>query len=87
VAGETELPRARCLNLRLLIPDVNTALFICCNSTVARSHDASPTRRPARSLYRSTGLARYACRYRNVFALAPTIDVGRSKRNLTATRR
>ena len=46
VAGETELPRARCLNLRMLIPDVNTALFICCNSTVARSHDASPTRRP-----------------------------------------
>ena len=66
-------------SLRTLIPDVNTRILIYCNNNFTGADDAFPTKLPATSLNLSTYVALYAYGYRNVYELAPTIDVRRSK--------
>jgi len=66
-------------SLRTLIPDVNTRILIYCNNNFTGADDVFPTKLPATSLNLSTYVALYAYGYRNVYELAPTIDVARAK--------
>jgi len=74
-------------SLHTLIPDVDTRILIYCNNNFTGADDAFPTKLPATSLNLSTYVALYAYGYRNVYELAPTVDVRRSKLVFDAAKR
>jgi hypothetical protein len=74
-------------SLRTLIPDVNTRILLYCNNNFTGAEDAFPTKLPAASLNLSTFVALYVYGYRNVYELAPTVDLRSSKLVFDAAKR
>jgi len=66
-------------SLRELIPDRNTRILIYCNNNFLNAPGAFPSKLPAASLNLSTFIALYTYGYRNVYELAPLIDILTSK--------
>src|SRR3989449_9815856 len=65
--------------LRAAIPDVATRILIYCNNNFANAAGPFPAKLPSASLNLSTYIALYNYGYRNVYELAPLIDIGRSQ--------
>lgn len=65
-------------SLQAAIPDKSTRILIYCNNNFRGAEGPFPTKIPAASLNLSTYVALYSYGYRNVYELAPQIDLARS---------
>jgi hypothetical protein len=74
-------------SLERVLPDKNARILIYCNNNFVNEPDAFPTKAPAASLNVSTYISLYTYGYRNVFELAPLLDVKRTRLVLEPTRR
>jgi len=66
-------------SLQRLIPDQKTRILIYCNNNFLNAEVPFPTKAPSASLNLSTYIALYNYGYRNVYELAPLIDIGKSR--------
>jgi phage shock protein E len=66
-------------SLHDLIPDKNTRILIYCNNNFRGAEEPFPAKLPAAALNLSTYVALYSYGYRNLYELAPQIDVKQSK--------
>ena len=57
----------------------NTRILIYCNNNFLGARSAFPTKIPAASLNLSTYIALYSYGYRNIYELAPLLDIKTSK--------
>jgi hypothetical protein len=64
--------------LRARLPDKNARILIYCNNNFTNASGPFPTKLPTASLNLSTYVALYTYGYRNVYELAPTIDLAKS---------
>ena len=62
-------------SLQATVPDKGTRILIYCNNNVLGSESAFPTKLPAASLNLSTYIALYSYGYRNIYELAPLLDI------------
>ena len=74
-------------SLHAAIPDKSTRILIYCNNNFAGALSAFPTKLPAASLNLSTYVALYSYGYRNVYELAPLVDIKASKLQFESSRR
>ena len=74
-------------SLRAAIPDKSTRILIYCNNNFSGALSAFPTKLPAASLNLSTYVALYSYGYRNVYELAPLVDIKASKLQFESSRR
>ena len=65
--------------LRSAIPDTGTRILIYCNNNFTNAGGPFPAKLPSASLNLSTYIALYNYGYRNVYELAPLIDIGKSQ--------
>jgi hypothetical protein len=65
--------------LRSAIPDTGTRILIYCNNNFANAEGPFPAKLASASLNLSTYIALYNYGYRNVYELAPLIDIRNSK--------
>lgn len=65
--------------LAKMIPDRNTRILIYCNNDFANAPQPFPAKMPSASLSISTYIALYNYGYRNVYELAPLIELSKSK--------
>jgi phage shock protein E len=72
-------------SLEELIPDKNTTILIYCNNNFSGQLTAFPTKMSTASLNLSTYIALYNYGYRNVFELAPLLDIKNTKLELVPT--
>lgn len=72
--------------LRKLIPSNDTRILIYCNNNFANADDAFPTKAPPVALNLSTYINLYVYGYRNVYELAPLVDVAETSLPLESTR-
>ena len=81
VAGAVNLsfPDITVASLRRTIPSSRTRVLIYCNNNFTGAEEPFPTKLPAASLNLSTYVALYTYGYRNVYELAPRLDVTTSK--------
>jgi Rhodanese-like domain len=73
-------------SLARVIPGKNTRVLIYCNNNFANAEKAFPTKLPSASLNLSTYSALYDYGYRNVYELAPYVDVKATKLTLIAAK-
>jgi hypothetical protein len=66
-------------SLASTIPDRNTRILIYCNNNFQNAEGPFPTKHPSASLNLSTYIALYNYGYRNVYELAPLVDIKASK--------
>lgn len=66
-------------SLARTIPDKDTRILIYCNNNFANAEGPFPSKLPSASLNLSTFIALYDYGYRNVYELAPLVDLARSK--------
>ena len=66
-------------SLHATIPDKATRILIYCNNNFLGARSAFPTKIPAASLNLSTYIALYSYGYRNIYELAPLLDIKTSK--------
>lgn len=66
-------------SLAAILPDRNTRILIYCNNNFLNAPDAFPTKLARASLNLSTYIALYTYGYRNVYELAPLIDIHASQ--------
>ena len=66
-------------SLHATIPDKATRILIYCNNNFLGARIAFPTKIPAASLNLSTYIALYSYGYRNIYELAPLLDIKTSK--------
>lgn len=66
-------------SLQATVPDKATRILIYCNNNFLGAESAFPTKLPAASLNLSTYIALYSYGYRNVYELAPLLDIKTSK--------
>jgi hypothetical protein len=66
-------------SLKATIPDQNTRILIYCNNNFANAEGPFPAKIARASLNLSTFIALYSYGYRNVYELAPLIDVKASR--------
>jgi len=66
-------------SLQRTIPDKGTRILIYCNNNFLNADEAFPTKLPAASLNLSTYVALYTYGYRNIYELAPLLDIKTSK--------
>lgn len=66
-------------SLRETIPSRNTRILIYCNNNFVNAERAFPSKIARASLNLSTFIALYSYGYRNVYELAPLIDVNNTK--------
>ena len=66
-------------SLRETIPDKETRILIYCNNNFENAEGPFPTKAARASLNLSTFIALYSYGYRNVYELAPLIDIKDSK--------
>jgi hypothetical protein len=66
-------------SLARTIPNRNTRILIYCNNNFQNAEGPFPTKHPSASLNLSTYIALYNYGYRNVYELAPLIDIKASK--------
>ena len=72
-------------SLAQTIPDKNTRILIYCNNNFAGAPQPFPTKMPSASLNISTYIALYNYGYRNVYELAPLIELSKSKLPFAST--
>jgi hypothetical protein len=72
-------------SLGRLIPDKGTRVLIYCNNNFRGAEGPFPTKLPTASLNLSTYIALYSYGYRNVYELAPLIDVQTSRLELVSS--
>ena len=72
-------PDIAIVTLAAAIPDKNTRILIYCNNNFANALGPFPAKLPSASLNLSTYIALYNYGYRNVYELAPLIDIGASR--------
>lgn len=72
-------------SLARLIPDKNTRILIYCNNNFANAEGPFPSKLPSASLNLSTYIALYNYGYRNVYELAPLIDLPKSRLPFAST--
>jgi hypothetical protein len=65
-------------SLARLIPDKSTRILIYCNNNFAGAEQPFPSKLPPASLNLSTYVALYTYGYRNVYELAPLVELQRS---------
>jgi hypothetical protein len=65
--------------LRVAVPDAGTRILIYCNNNFANAEGPFPAKLAAASLNLSTYIALYNYGYRNVYELAPLIDLRSSR--------
>ena len=73
-------------SLRAAIPDKSTRILIYCNNNFAGAMSAFPTKLPVASLNLSTYVALYSYGYRNIYELAPLVDIKASKLQFVSSR-
>jgi hypothetical protein len=66
-------------NLRRLIPDPSAPVLIYCNNNFRNAEGPFPSKLPSASLNLSTYVALFNYGYKNVYELAPLIDINASK--------
>ena len=66
-------------SLKALIPDRSTRILIYCNNNFENALGPFPSKLPSASLNLSTYIALYNYGYRNVYELAPLIDIRTSR--------
>lgn len=66
-------------SLQATVPDQATRILIYCNNNFLGAESAFPTKLPAASLNLSTYIALYSYGYRNIYELAPLLDIKTSK--------
>jgi phage shock protein E len=66
-------------SLAVALPDKNTRILIYCNNNFANAEGPFPVKIARASLNLSTYIALYSYGYRNVYELAPLIDLKASK--------
>lgn len=66
-------------SLRSTIPDKSTRILIYCNNNFLGAEREFPTKLPSASLNLSTYIALYNYGYRNVYELAPLLDIKTSQ--------
>ena len=66
-------------SLKQTIPDKGTRILIYCNNNFSGAEQPFPTKLPSASLNLSTYVALYNYGYKNVYELAPRIDMKASK--------
>lgn len=66
-------------SLARLIPDKRTRILIYCNNNFANAEGPFPGKLPSASLNLSTYIALYNYGYRNVYELAPLVDLAKSQ--------
>lgn len=66
-------------SLARMIPDKNTRILIYCNNNFAEAEQPFPRKMASASLNISTYIALYNYGYRNVYELAPLIELSKSK--------
>jgi hypothetical protein len=66
-------------SLKQTIPDKATRILIYCNNNFSGAEKPFPTKMPSASLNLSTYIALYNYGYKNVYELAPLIDLKASK--------
>jgi phage shock protein E len=66
-------------SLAVALPDKNTRILIYCNNNFANAEGPFPVKTARASLNLSTYIALYSYGYRNVYELAPLIDLKASK--------
>lgn len=69
-------------SLRAAIPERNTRILIYCNNNFRGAEGPFPSKMPSASLNLSTYIALYNYGYRNVYELAPLIDIAQAKLEL-----
>jgi hypothetical protein len=81
VAGAVNLPFPDITvdSLALLLPDRGTRILIYCNNNFANAPDPFPSKIAIASLNLSTYVALWSYGYRDVYELAPQVDLARSK--------
>ncbi len=65
-------------SLARLIPDQSTRILIYCNNNFAGAEQPFPSKLPPASLNLSTYVSLYTYGYRNVYELAPLVELNRS---------
>ena len=66
-------------SFRKTIPDKKSRILIYCNNNFLNAEGPFPSKLPSASLNLSTYIALYNYGYRNVYELADTLDINRSK--------
>ena len=66
-------------SLRDTIPDQSTRILIYCNNNFEHAEAPFPPKAPRAALNLSTFIALYGYGYRNVYELAPLVDIKESK--------
>src|ERR671922_1349432 len=66
-------------SLKAAIPDKDTRILIYCNNNFANAEGPFPAKIARASLNLSTYIALYSYGYRNIYELAPLIDINKSK--------
>ena len=74
-------------SLSAAIPDKSTRILIYCNNNFSGAPSAFPTKLSVASLNLSTYVALYSYGYRNVYELAPLLDIKTSKLPFASRRR
>jgi hypothetical protein len=73
-------------SLARLIPDKNTRILIYCNNNFAGAEGPFPKKMDSASLNLSTFIALYDYGYRNIWELAPLIDIEDAKLEFESSR-
>lgn len=89
IKGATHLsfPDIAVDSLHATIPNKATRILIYCNNNFRGAEKPFPTKLPMASLNLSTYVALYSYGYRNIYELAPLIDIKTSKLQFESTRR
>lgn len=89
IKGATHLsfPDIAVNSLHAAIPDKATRILIYCNNNFRGAEEPFPTKLPAASLNLSTYVALYSYGYRNIYELAPLLDIKTSKLQFESSRR
>jgi phage shock protein E len=72
-------------SLRATIPDQSTRILIYCNNNFENAEGPFPTKAARASLNISTYIALFSYGYRNIYELAPLIDVKNAKLELVSS--
>ncbi len=78
-AKNLSFPNIAVESLQAAVPDKTTRILIYCNNNFLGAESAFPTKLPAASLNLSTYIALYSYGYRNIYELAPLLDIKTSK--------
>jgi phage shock protein E len=85
-AVNLSFPDIAIATLQRTIPDKSTRILIYCNNNFRNAPGPFPSKLPSASLNLSTYIALYNYGYRNVYELAPVVDLDASKLSFESSR-